>query len=98
MNKRDFEKLSPRQLQELIRDISPNKTQPETLDTSGLFGPVPQLGECDQCGMDTGQLVLARLTIQYAGFEFCCACCFEEWMDANQDRQSSRGEKETTEP
>lgn len=79
MSKLDFAQMSPQQLGELVKDSS--KTAIRAPDLSGMFGPVPQLGECDRCGSETGQLALAGLTVKYSGFEFCCHACYEEWLD-----------------
>lgn len=85
MSKLDFEGMSLQQLHGLVRDTSLSKRQLPEPNTASSFGPAPKLGECDRCGLPTGQLALARLTVQYNGFEFCCACCFEEWLDARQN-------------
>jgi hypothetical protein len=81
----DFDSMSEGQLKDLIKDLSTKGRETKSPDISALFAPVPQMGECDQCGSDLRQLSRVGLTIKYSGFEFCCDCCYEEWMDARYE-------------
>jgi hypothetical protein len=52
-----------------------------------LYSPVHAANEdcCETCGQSLKYYWMARLVIEYAGWQFCCDSCVEAWIDKQID-------------